>query len=197
MQKRLIAPALLAALLAGSAVAQQLPPDCSKAAAPKQPLEVSVSGARFAPKSVTLRTSNSVTYGDQQFDTYRLSFKSEDKFSAPLESDVTVLVRKGQRVDGKVFRKLPTKDTDKQPAPTQGLPEVQGWTLKNRPAQADLSHVSYIGSLRLDFGQREGSAISGNIYLCVPKGQTTMFDKTPTREDSYAVGTFQAQIEEK
>lgn len=87
------------------------------------------------------------------------------------------------------------KDTDKQPSPTSGLPEVQGWSFKNRPAQTDLSHVSFIGSLRLEFGQRQGNSISGKIYLCVAKGQTTMFDKTPSKEDSFAIGTFQARIE--
>jgi hypothetical protein len=29
----------------------------------------------------------------------------------------------------------------------------------------------------------------------VAKGQTTMFDKTPTKEESYAAGRFEARIE--
>jgi hypothetical protein len=29
----------------------------------------------------------------------------------------------------------------------------------------------------------------------VAKGRTTIFNKTPTKEDSYAVGTFEARIE--
>ena len=51
--------------------------------------------------------------------------------------------------------------------------------------------------MRLEFGKRQGNTISGTIYLCVAKGQTSMFEKTPTKEDSYAVGTFQARVDLK
>lgn len=195
MRSGLFIAAVLLAISPGAGIAQKLPADCSTAAAPKQPLEISVRGTKFTPKSVKLRSAGGVTYGDEQFDTYRLSMRSEDELSPPLESEVTILVRKGQRIDGRVFRKLPTKETGKQPAPTKGLPEVQGWSFKNRPARTDSSHVEHVGSLRLEFGQRQGASINGNIYLCVAKGQTTIFDSTPTKEDSYAVGTFQARIE--
>ena len=187
--------AVLAALAPAAGMAQALPANCSAAAVPAQPVAVSIGGTKFAPKSVKLVSAGGMSTGDEQFDTYRLTLRNEDDLFAPLETDVTVLVRKGQRVDGKVFRKLPTKETGKQPSPTSGVPEVQGWSMKDRKAQADFSHVSYVASLRLEFGQRQGNAIGGKIYLCVPKGQTTMFDKTPSKEDSSAVGTFQAQIE--
>ena len=186
----------LATLLPVSVFAQALPADCSGATVPAKPLEVSIVGAKFAPKSVKLVSAGGMKIGDEQFDTYRLSLRNEDDLFAPQEADVTVLLRKGQRVDGKTFRKLPTKNTDKQPGPTSGLPEVQGWSMKNKTANADLSHVTYIGSLRLEFGQRQGNSISGKIYLCVAKGQTTMFDKTPSKDDSSAIGTFQATIEQ-
>ncbi len=185
----------LTAYCAAAGFAQTLPADCSAAAVPAQPVAVSIGSHKFAPKVVKLRNAGGMTYGDEPFDTYRLEFKSEDDFSPPLEADVTVLVRKGQRLDGKVFRKLPVKETDKQPAPTKGLPEIQGWSLKDRPARNDLSHASYIGSLRLEFGQRKGNMIDGKIYLCVAKGQKTIFDPTPSKEDSSAIGTFQALIE--
>lgn len=187
--------AALAAIFPGPGFSQTLPADCSAAAVPAQPVAVSIGGTKFTPKAIKLRDAGGMTYGDQAFDTYRLSLRSEDDLSPPLEAEVTVLLRKGQRVDGKVFRQLPVKDIDKQPSPTSGLPEVQGWALKNRPARTDLSHASYIGSLRLEFGQRKGNSISGKIYLCVAKGQTTMFDKTPSKEDGFAIGTFQATIE--
>jgi hypothetical protein len=192
---RLAILAVLAVLFPGTGFSQALPADCSAATVPAQPLAVSIGGNKFTPKLVKLRNAGGMTYGDEAFDTYRLELKSEDDFSPPLEGDVTVLVRKGQRLDGKVFRKLPVKDTDKQPAPTKGLPEIQGWSLKDRPARNDLSHVSYIGSLRLEFGQRKGNTIGGKIYLCVAKGQKTIFDPTPSKEDSSAIGTFEATIE--
>lgn len=195
MRSRLIAAAVLAAMpLAG--IAQQLPADCSKAAPPKQPLQVSVLGTKFAPKSVRLRRGNDITSGSEAFDGYRLTISSDmDDFSPPLEADIAVLVKKGQRVDGKVFRKLAVKDIDKQPKATEGLPEVQGWSMKNRPEKVSFSHVEYLASMRLEFGKREGDTITGAIYLCVAKSQTSMFEKNPTKEDSYAVGTFQARIE--
>lgn len=192
---RLAIAAAIAATFSGPSFAQKLPADCSAAAVPAQPVEVSIVGVKFAPKSIKLRAAGDVTSGDENFDSYRLSLSNEDNFSPPLEADMTVLLRKGQRVDGKMFRRLPTKETDKQPSPTPGLPEVQGWSLKNRPAQVDLSSVSYIGSLRVEFGKRQGNSINGKVYLCVAKGQTTMFVSTPTKEDSYAIGTFQARIE--
>ena len=53
--------AAIVAAMPFSGFAQQLPADCSKAAAPKQPLEVSVIGVKFTPKSVRLRRGNDVT----------------------------------------------------------------------------------------------------------------------------------------
>ena len=187
--------AVLAALAPATGLAQALPADCSSAAVPAQPVAISIGGTVFSPKSVKLVSAGGMSSGDEHFDTYRLSFRNEDDLFAPLEADVTVMVRKGQRLDGKVFRKLPVKDTSKQPAPTSGLPEVQGWSMKNKNAKTDLSHVSYVASLRLEFGQRQGATIAGKIYLCVPKGQTSMFDSTPTKDDGFAIGTFQAKIE--
>ena len=192
---RIAFAAFLAALAPGAVMAQALPADCSAAAVPAKPLAISIGGTQFEPKSVRLVSAGGISTGDEKFDTYRLTFRNEDDLFAPLEADVTVLVRKGQRVDGKVFRKLPTKETSKQPSPTSGLPEVQGWSMKNREGKADFSHVSYVASLRLEFGQRKGNEIGGKIYLCVPKGQKSMFDKNPSKDDSSAVGTFQAKIE--
>jgi len=194
LMRRLMVAAVLSVLPAAG-IAQKLPDDCSKATVPTQPVEISIGGVKFTPKVVKLRSAGGMTFGNAAYDTYRLSLRSEDELSPPMESDVTILVRKGQGVDGKVFRRLPVKDTAKQPSPTQGLPEVQGFSFKNRPGKTDFNHVEHVGSLRLEFAKRQGDSITGTIYLCVAKGQTTIFDSTPTKEDSYAVGTFQARIE--
>jgi hypothetical protein len=187
----------IAAVLLASpvlAVAQKLPADCSKAPAPRQPLEISAGGTKFAPKSVKLARAGDMTSGDEQFEMFRVTFESEQAFNPPLEAGVTVLVRKGQALDGKVFRQLAIKDTGKQPAPSPGTPEVQGWSFKNRPAEFDSNHALHMASLRLEFGKRQGDTMPGNITLCVPKGQKTVFDKTPSKEDSYAIGAFQARV---
>jgi len=185
----------LLAVIAGAAAAQALPADCSVAAAPKQALQVSVGGAKFTPKVVKLRGEGLRKYGDDEFDSYRLALRSEDDISPPMESEVVVIVRKGQGIDGRTFRRLPVKETRKQPAPVEGLPEVQGWSFKDRPGGGNFNHVEHVASMRLAFGKRKGDTIEGSIYLCVPKGQTTMFNKTPTKEDSFAIGAFQARIE--
>ena len=108
---------------------------------------------------------------------------SEDGVSAPLEVGVKLIVPKGAKIEGKVFPRLATKDRSKQPASKSGSEaEVQAWSFKNRPAKADSDHAGHLASLRLEFGQRKGGTISGNIYLCVARRQTTMFDETPTKD---------------
>jgi hypothetical protein len=174
-------------------LAQPLPADCSAAPAPKQPVEASVAGAKFTPKVVRMAHYEDLV-GDK-IDTYKVWFRSADNMQAPLETEVAVIVRKGQRIDGKVFRHGPMA-VEKLPTPINGKPEITNWAFKNRPADVSVSLVSgYIGSLRLEFGQRKGDTITGNISLCVAKGRTTTFNSTPTKEDSYLIGTFQAQIE--
>ena len=196
MRSTLLPLAIAAGVIAsGPVLAQALPADCSKATVPAQPVEISILGTKFAPKSIKLRSAGGMKTGDDEFDTYHLTFRNEDDIFAPLEAEVAILVRKGQSLDGKVFRKLPVKETSKQPSPTSGVPEVQGWSVKNRGAKTDQSHVTYIASLRLELGKRQGDTIGGKIYLCVPKGQTTLFDKTPSPAESSAVGTFTAKID--
>lgn len=175
-------------------LAQVLPTDCSTARIPSQPVSVSVEGASFTPKLVKFSRGNTMKMGDDEYQMYDLEIKNVDDFSPPLELDVTVMVRKGQNVDGRVFRALPTKDTSKQPGPGEGAPEVQGWVMKNKPANVRISHVDRIASLRLEFAQRKGNSIAGSIYLCVPKGQKGIFDKTPSKDDSSAIGMFEAVI---
>lgn len=189
--------AAILVLLPGAGIAQKLPDDCSAAAAPTQPVEVSVGGVKFTPKAVKLRSMGNSTTGDEHFDMYQLALRSEDNLSPPLDAEVAIIVRKGERIDGRVFRRLPTKDQAKQPSASKKRTEieVQGWSFKNRTAKTDFTDGEHIGSLRLEFGQRKGTTISGNIYLCVAKGQTTIFNKTPTKEDAYAVGVFEARIE--
>ena len=197
VNSNLLLIAMLAVVFPAPTMAQKLPDDCSSAAAPKQPVEASILGTRFTPKSVKLRSAGYVKTGGEEFDSYQLSLRSADDLMAPLEASVTIIVPKGVKIDGRVFRLLATKDRSKQPSASknQSELEVQGWSFKNRPAKADSDHTGHLASLRLEFGQRSGDTIPGNIYLCVAKGQTTMFDKTPTKEESSAVGTFQARIE--
>ncbi|MND04914.1 hypothetical protein D3C83_254160 [compost metagenome] len=67
--------------------------------------------------------------------------------------------------------------------------------MSNDDAKVNQNHVSFLGSLRLEFGKRSGNRIPGKIYLCVAKGQKSSFQNTPMAEDSSAIGTFEAAIE--
>jgi hypothetical protein len=196
MNKQLRITTLLLFLAPGTSLAADLPADCSTAKPPAQPVQASISGVAYAPNFVKLVKAGTMKSDDEAFDTWRLALRSLDSVMAPLEIDVTVIVPKGQLVDGKVFRRLPDKSISKQPmaSKSSGMPEVQGWSFANRKAGLRGSHVKYFASLRLEFGQREGKTIGGTINLCVPKGQKSTFDKTPTTADSYAIGTFEAML---
>jgi len=192
---RTLAVATLAITLAhGGASAAGLPADCSSAKPPAKPVEISIFGTSYAPKSVKLVKAGTMKSGDTVIDTWRLTLRSEDSVMAPLGMDVTVAVPKGQALDGKVFRRVPSNEISKQPAVSEGLPEVQGWSYEDRKAGIRGSHVKYVASLRLEFGKAQGKTLPGTLYLCVPKGQKSTFDKVPTAADSYAVGTFKATL---
>lgn len=188
--------ATLAMALPALAGAQNLPDDCSSAAVPKQRVEASVLGTKFTPKGVTLSSVGGMRTERESFDTYRLELMSEPGISAPLEVSVTVIVPKGAKIDGQVFRVLATKERSAQQMASKNGFElaVQGWSFKNRPASTDSSFVGHLGSMRLELGQRKGDTIPGSIYLCVARGQKSMFEKTATKEESYAAGTFEARI---
>ena len=194
MTLRLLAATLAFALLRATAHAADLPADCSATKPPAQPVEASIGGATYTPDFVKLVRAGTMKSGNEAFDSWRLTLRNKDSVFAPLSMDVTVIVPNGQSVDGKVFRRLPTKTISKQPSASSGLPEVQGWSFADRKAATRGSHVKYVASLRLEFGQREGKTIGGTINLCVPKGQKSTFDKAPTTEDSYAIGAFEAML---
>jgi len=115
-------------LLPAAGSAADLPADCSAAKPPAKPVEVSILGTRYAPTSVKLVKAGTMKSGDVVTDTWRLTLRSEDSVMAPLGMDVTVAVPKGQSVAGKVFRRVPSNEISKQPAVSEGLPEVQGWS---------------------------------------------------------------------
>jgi len=197
MTKRRLIITFLVIFAPGTTLAADLPADCSAAQAPTQPLEASIGGTKYAPEFVKLIKSGAMKSDDEAFDTYRLTLRNVDNLMAPLDMEVTVIVPQGKSIDGKVFRRLPTKSISKQhmASKTSGLPEIQGWSYADRKAGTRGSHVAYVASLRLEFGERQGETIPGTIFLCVPKGQTSFFDKTPTAEDSYAIGAFEALVQ--
>ena len=86
---------------------------------------------------------------------------------ANFEAGFSVIVPKGERPDGKTFRRLPTSKTDAQPGP-EGLPEVQSWTVKHKARDLRASHVGFIASLRAEFDQRRGTFEPQRTALAAP-----------------------------
>src|SRR5581483_539068 len=133
----------LALALPVSAFGQQ-PANCSAESIPDKPLEYRVGAQNAAaPPLVRVRKIAEIKSGAKVYDQYLFSLADKDMF-AETETEFSVIVPKGQRLDGKTFRKLPTADTSAQPGPEQGLPEVQGWKVKDKPRKLDLSHVGYV-----------------------------------------------------
>ncbi len=184
----------LSALAVCFGAGAQQPKDCSAGPVPDKPLELSVASESLpVPQIVVLRRISTMT-GEKAFDQYAVTVQDKDMF-ATTEIEFSVLVPKGQRVDGKTFRRLPGSETAKQPAAEDGLPEVQSWKVKMNARKLDASHVSFIASLRVEFGQRKGDMVPGKVYLCVPGGQTSrMFgDKLP--DPITLVGRFEAKAQ--
>jgi len=148
----------------------------------------SLGGAAFAPKVVKLMEAGGMQQDEASYDAWRLVFSSEDDIFAPQSVTVTVLVPRGRKLDGRAFRRLPDTPTGKQPSVAEGLPEVQGWSLENRPAGLKLSQVFTRGAnLKLEFGTRQGNKLPGKISLVVPGSEEA--------KASSLVGDFVAEIE--
>ena len=167
--------------------------DCSKGPIPDQALELSVGSEKLpVPPISSLRKTSEIT-GEKVYDQYALSVQDKDMF-ATTEVRFTVLVPKGQRPDGKTFRKLPTLETKAQPAAESGLPEVQSWAVKIEARELDISSVGFVGSLRVEFGQRRGDLLPGKVYLCIPGGQTDKLFGTKLADPVTLIGSFEAKI---
>jgi hypothetical protein len=134
------------------AAAPALPADCSTAAFPAGVAHGELAGKPFAPKTVTLQKSGSMTTGGRRFDTWTLQF----------------LLPAGSSPAGRTLRRVPG-GTDKQPAAASGLPEVQGWDFSDFASDVDIdSNDADGGSLRVMFGKADGKNLPGQIYLCAP-----------------------------
>jgi len=180
--------ALMAAflLIAVPAVAHAagLPADCSSAAIPSGPAKGSIADAAFVPSDVSVSVGESGIGDGHTYDAYAFLFDGQDKSGEAMSLSVTVIVPKGAAPDGKLFRMLPTDDTDKQPKAGPGAPEVQGWSLEYSAKNIDTDFIDTVGSMRLELGRHAGKTLAGRIYLCVPNAG-----------DSSLAGSFSATLQ--
>lgn len=159
---------ILSAAPAFAADATQ-PADCSTAAFPAGAAHGQLAGKAFAPKTVTLQKTGSMTTDGKRFDTWTLEFQQpEGDVDFGLSAEVQFLLPAGANPAGHTLRSVPG-DTDKQPAAAPGLPEVQGWEFSDFDTDADIeSNSDAGGSLRIVFGKAAGKTLPGRIYLCAP-----------------------------
>ena len=193
LHRRLVAAIALAALgMSGSALSQQ-PADCSAGPIPDQALELTIGSEKIPSLAwVSVRKISEMRLDDDVYEQYELTAQDKEMF-ANFEAGFSVIVPKGERPDGKTFRRLPTSKTDAQPGP-EGLPEVQSWTVKHKARDLRASHVGFIASLPAEFGQRRGDVLPGRAYLCVPGGQTERMFGTKLPDPITFVGRFEARV---
>jgi hypothetical protein len=199
--------------IAGTAEAQSLPSDCSRAAIADGPLVLRMTGAPDQPLLVAKVTSlgkmSTTDYDGKETSYNELELAIYDRspdglFDHVKEITTAFLVGIDQAPDNRIFRKPPaamdTPEYDAQET-VGGQVVFQAWGVKiPAPAGAtkeytvDLNHVGYIASARVEFGKRSGSSLPGKIHLCVPGNQTGMFGDEPSKTIE-VVGSFIATVE--
>jgi hypothetical protein len=186
-----------AGLVAGSlAYAQKTAPavgwvqDASTATIPNRPAAGQLTGTPFVVKQATLSNVGAVTSGqDVLYERYQLELNGDDKLIPDLFATVTVAVKQGQQVDGRTFRRVYFTDASifermaKQPAVRKGVPEVQGFRMKNQILNDNTDTLDDHDTILLQFGKRRGNVLSGKIYMCMSDPK-----------QSFVAGTFEATI---
>ncbi|MBI3676905.1 MAG: hypothetical protein HY243_09860 [Proteobacteria bacterium] len=174
-----------ALVIATPALAAGIAADCSKGPVPPGSAKGEIAHRVFVPEKATLRISGGMEMGDDKFNDWTLKFSKPEGDLDEAMADVTFLVAKGKKPDGRTFREVPG-DIDAQPKASEGLPEVQGWSFADDASDTHIDSVmTEAHSLQLHFGQRKGNTIEGSVYLC-------------TSEDASAWigGSFTAEITE-
>jgi hypothetical protein len=199
--------------VSGATAAQTFPADCSSGAIADGPLVLRMPGAPDQPllaAKVTSLGKMTVTGEDGKDSSYNeLELAITDRapnglFDKITEVTTDFLVATDQVPDNRIFRKpAAARDTPEYDAQDKvdGQVVFQAWGVKI-PAPAgstndysvDLNHVSYLASARVEFGKRSGTSLPGKIHLCVPGGQTGMFNEAPNKPIE-VVGSFVATIE--
>ena len=172
------------ALTQTGALAAEMPDDCSKAQIPNQKAKGRIGAVPFLPDRIAVSTVNHPEMNGVRYDAYDLHFQMRYK-GDDLYVDITTIVPAGQPHEGRTFRLLPTKDTRQQPMAGPGAPEVQGWAVQYDPQKIPAGFVSDIGSLRVEYGTRQGEMLPGRIYFC-----------TKAAKGSVLAGTFEVDMGE-
>ena len=187
---------LLAAAPGAFAEAPKL--DCSTKSGPDKPVSLSIDGNQQPLPVAQFAKQQEMSVDEESFEVFRVNLRDVEGLFSPVEVEASVLVKKGETVDGKTFRQLPVDDMKQQPSPVKAegswMPEVQSIEVRSDPAGFDYEH-GILASMRLEFGKREGEGLPGRIHLCIAGGQTDdVFQPQPTHT-VIVEGTFVAKIQ--
>ena len=172
--------------------------DCSTSPGSDKPASLSVDGNLQPLPVAEFAKQQEMSMNEESFEVFRVNLRDVEGLFSPVEVEASVLVKKGEMVDGKTFRQLPVADMKQQPSPVKAegswLPEVQSIEVRSDPAGFDYQH-GILASLRLEFGKREGEGLPGRIHLCIAGGQTDdVFQPQPTHT-VIVEGTFVAKLQ--
>jgi len=175
--------ALPPALPIARAFASDLPPDCSQAPIPDQAAAGVVAGKKFLAHNVSLSTINHPVIGGIHYDEFDLFLHDQDQDNQDIQVIVNLIVPEDKLPDGHEFRRLPTIDAMKQPKAGPGAMEVMDWSIEYDPDNINADATNTVGSVRVLFGTRTDTTLSGKIYLCAPDVK-----------DSYVAGNFSIDV---
>jgi hypothetical protein len=189
---RLWLPLVLAATSAGA----DMPKDCSTGPIPDTPATLVIGTEKIPLPAAQIVEAGSMSSGDDSptYITWRLELHDSENIFAPVEVDVTVMVKEGQTYDGKTFRRVPSDEIADQPSPEPGTPEVQGWSVAHEDRGIDVNHVLVVASLRLELGKQTGDVLPGKLRICVPGAQKQRIGNDVVDAPIEVVGAFKATV---
>lgn len=174
--------------------------DCSAETAPDGPLVLRIDDASIPLTVARMRSQQEMSIGEEpdqeSFEVFAFSLRDDESIFPAHEVSVSVMVTKGEKLDGKSFRRLPIDDMQKQPTPVKSegtwMPEVQSVEVASEPDGIEYEH-GVLSSVRVDVGERKGEALPVKLRLCIAPGQTdSTFLPEPTRA-IVVEGAFEAK----
>jgi hypothetical protein len=185
---------------AAAADAPKPPKDCSADPAPDAKLVLHIDEKAYPLGVATIRSQQKMSIGDddakESFEVFALSLRDAESIFPPHQLEVSLMVRDGEKLDGKTFRRLPVDDMKQQPTPVKAegdwMPEIQSLEVSSEPDQIDYEH-GILASVRVEFGKQAGDVLPGRIRACIAPGQTdSTFLPEPTRA-IVVEGAFEAK----
>ena len=202
MKSSWFAGALVSLALAAPAWAADAPKakDCSAEPAPDGKLVLHIDDQAIPLTVATIRSQQKMGIGEEDakesFEVFGISLRDAESIFPAHQVEVSVMVREGEKLDGKTFRRLPVDDMKQQPTPVKAegdwMPEIQSLEVSSEPDHIDYEH-GLLASVRVEFGKQAGPVLPGKIRVCIAPGQTdSTFLPEPTRT-IVVEGAFEAK----